>query len=912
MVGRDAELAELDAFLAGSATGFAAFALEGEPGIGKTTLWAEGISRAQILGRTVLVARPAEAEAGLSFAALADLVAPVEHRASSELSQPQRDALAAALLHTPAPEQGIDERAVSAAVLSLLRVLAAECPVVLAVDDAHWLDAPSARVLAFAARRLAAEQVGLLVTFRAGGGGPATFDAVADPSRRHVVRIGPLTVAALHELIKRHTGRSLARPILVQIARVSGGNPLYAIEIARELALRPPERGRVPIPATLGSLVEARIKRLPAATCSALLTAAALSHPTVELVEAAALGPAEDAGIVTVEQGRVRFTHPLFASAVYGLASGPARRSLHRDLATLVSDAEERARHLALGSDRPDERIALELDAGAAFAHSRGAPDAAAELGELALYLTPPAAGPARSERLLTASRFHFDAGDLERAHALLAQALSEEPDAPLLARGLQLLGQLSSRRSGFAEALATSLQALEAAANDQRLRAEIELDVAFYCVSLGDLPGAEPHARAAVELAEPLDDDGLIADALAVLTMVDFLLGRGLSETRMVQALALEDPLRARQLVMRPSFVHGQLLLLTGRLDESLETLEAVRAETLARGQESAVPLLYLNLVWACLWRGDLARAARFADESRETAALLDDRVATALASSSSALVHAHAGQVELAREEAVQAIALFDQLEWRSGTIWPLWALGFLELSRGDPAAVDSALGHVTRMVTAAGLGEPVLGVFLPDEIEALAELSRLEPAEALVEQLEHAGERLDRPWARAVAARGRGLLLTARGDLDGAGAALEQALVQHDRLDMPFERARTLLVSGRVLRRNRRRTQARQTLVEARTLFERTGARLWLERADAELRLLGRAGRADGLTPMEEQVAEFAASGLSNRQIAERAFLTVKAVEGNLTRVYRKLGIRSRGGLARALEGERTPNA
>ena len=190
MVGRDAELAELDAFLAGSATGFAAFALEGEPGIGKTTLWAEGISRAQILGRTVLVARPAEAEAGLSFAALADLVAPVEHRASSELSQPQRDALAAALLHTPAPEQGIDERAVSAAVLSLLRVLAAECPVVLAVDDAHWLDAPSARVLAFAARRLAAEQVGLLVTFRAGGGRPATFDAVADPSRRHVVRIG--------------------------------------------------------------------------------------------------------------------------------------------------------------------------------------------------------------------------------------------------------------------------------------------------------------------------------------------------------------------------------------------------------------------------------------------------------------------------------------------------------------------------------------------------------------------------------------------------------------------------------------------------------------------------------------------------------------------------------------------------
>ena len=274
--------------------------------------------------------------------------------------------------------------------------------------------------------------------------------------------------------------------------------------------------------------------------------------------------------------------------------------------------------------------------------------------------LTPPAAGPARSERLPTASRFHFDAGDLERAHALLAQALSEEPDAPLLARGLQLLGQLSSRRSGFAEALATSLQALEAAANDQRLRAEIELDVAFYCVSLGDLPGAEPHARAAVELAEPLDDDGLIADALAVLTMVDFLLGRGLSETRMVQALALEDPLRARQLVMRPSSRPRPAAALDGPPRRSPSRRSRRFGPRRSHGGRRAQYLSSTSTSSGLsVARGSRAGRPLRRRVARDGSALLDDRVATALALELSALVpRARRPGRARPREEAVQAI--------------------------------------------------------------------------------------------------------------------------------------------------------------------------------------------------------------------------------------------------------------
>lgn len=899
VVGRDAELAQLEDFIAALGGDFAAAMLVGEPGIGKTTIWEEGVSRARAAGATVLTARPVEAEAGLSFAALGDLLAPLRDRALLPLPDPQREALAAALLEAPAPAKGIDERAVCAAVLSLLRNESRERPLLIAVDDAHWLDSPSERVLGFVLRRLSDEHLRLLFTLRS-----SESTGIA-PFAQTAIEVGPVTVAALHELIKLHAGRTFPRPLLVQIARVSGGNPFYALEIARELERRPPVDGQVPISAGLTALVQARIGRLPPRTRRALLTAAALAQPTVELIDSGLLAPAEEAGMVRIDAGRIQFAHPIFASVVYGGASDAARRSLHRKLAALVPEQEERARHLALGSARPDEAIAGELDAAAKLAGARGASDAAAELMELALRLTPAADGGRRVQRLVAASRLHFDAGDLVRAQSLLETAVDEAPSGTLRAEALEVLGQIHSRRSSFPRMAEFAAQALDAAGDDERLRAEIQLDLAFCRASMGDFPGAVPHATAAVEGAERSGSDALLADALSVLTMAEFLSGRGFSEERMATALAREDPHRARPLFTQPSLVEGLLLLWTARCDRSIEVLDALRTRMTELGQESGLPIVSIYLVWACVWRGDLAAAKRYGDESRQMATLLDDLMATAIALSASALARAHVGEVEEARAEALEALQAFDRLEWLPGTIWPLWALGFLELSLGDPAAAHAALGPLADAMTAMGLGDPVLGIFLPDEIEALVSLGELERAERLVQPLQQRGRELDRPWALAVAARSRGLIAAARGDLAAAAASIDEALAELDRIDLPFERARTLLVLGQLRRRGKQRAQARGALTAALALFEEMGAPLWAGKARAELARVGRrTAGSDELTATERRLAELAAAGLTNREVAERAFVTVKTVEANLTRVYRKLGVRSRTALARAL--------
>ncbi len=791
--------------------------------------------------------------------------------------------------------------------LSLFRELSAAAPLLVAVDDAQWLDRATAAALRFALRRLDTAPVGVLATVRVDGARTETFADAAPAERFAEIGLTPLSVAAIHEIVLRRLGHALPRPTVVKVVAASGGNPFYALEIARELVRmgRTSGAGRLPIPDESRALVRARLGRLSQTTRQALLVASCLSIPTTALVDEEALAPAEAAGVVRIEpDGRIRFVHPLLAAAVYEAAPMARRRAVHRELARRLADPEERARHLAFGVEQPDDEVAGQLDGAAWTARGRGAP--AAELMELALGLTPEPAGAERARRLLSAAAFNFDAGDLARAQALLEQALGERPRGSQSAQALRLLGQLHSRRSSFADADELAVQALEAAGDDPSLQAAIELDLAFYRFSLGDLAGAEPHARAAVAQAEELEDDHALADSLAVLTMVEFLRGRGLAEGDLDRALALEDPRRAGPLVLRPRFIHGLVLLWTGWAQEALATLDAVRAETLEQGRESDVPLVFLYLVWACLWLGDLEQARRFAEESRETARLFDDRIANALTLSASALVHAHEGRTEAARAEAAQAISLFDQLQWQPGTIWARWALGFLELSLGNPAAVDAALGLLADQLAGLGPTDPVLGIFLPDEIEALIELGELVRAERLIELLERPGRTLDRPWALAVSARCTGLLHAARGDLEAALTSLDEALVHHDRAKMPFERARTLLALGRVLRRSRRRRQAREALTEALALFERSGTPLWASRAQDELRRLGLAASGhDRLTATERQIAELAAAGLTNREIAGRAFVTVKTVEARLTRVYRKLGIRSRPQLSRALD-------
>jgi len=392
------------------------------------------------------------------------------------------------------------------------------------------------------------------------------------------------------------------------------------------------------------------------------------------------------------------------------------------------------------------------------------------------------------------------------------------------------------------------------------------------------------------------------------VAAMVSFLNGDGLATERLDRALREEDRDRRRLAFTSPRLIAGLLLMWTGRAREAAETLVALRAEQRERGVESDIPTSSLYLTWAYLWLGETDRAAEIATSDTAAVALLGDPGTTALALSAAALVSAQQGDIAATREQANTALARLVELEWWTATVFPRWALGFGELSAGDPAAAHAALAPLTEMLPSLGLADPIGLIFLPDEIEALVSLGELARAQPLIELLRRLGETHDRPWAIAAAARGHGILAAARGDLEEAIAALEEALAAHDRVEMPFERGRTLLALGRTLRRRKQWSAAREALREALALFVQTGAPLWAQAARNEV---GRAGERSGepgeLTATERHIAELAASGLSNQEVAERAFLTVKGVEANLTRAYRKLGIRSRGGLAGALRDD-----
>lgn len=912
VVGRDAEFATVDAFLHRAQTRFAVLTLEGEAGIGKTTVWRESLRRASAGGFHTMLTRPRQAEAALSFTALMDLFDELGDTELDRLPEPQRDAISAALLRTDAPAVGIDERALCAAVLSLLRLLSTARPLLIAVDDAQWLDVPSDRALSFVVRRLQAERVGFLVTARTGAGHRATFDRAADRERRTSVRLGPLSVAALHETIKQHTGRSLPRPLMVRLTAACGGNPFYALEVAEELGDQPQPAARLPVPATLTELVASRVRRLPQPTRHALLAAAMLSRPAVDHVDREALRPAERVGIVSIDSGRINFVHPLFAAAIQSQAGDAEQRRMHRSLAHALDDPEEQARHAALSVEGPDAAIAAALESAATLSRSRGAPAAAAELLELAVALTPSGDEDEGSSRRLAAATSWFDAGDLARSQAMSEEAVAGTHDASLRARALHLLGQVHARRSSYARALECAEQALDAAPDDA-LRAELEMDIGYYATSLGKVPLAMLHTGRAVSAAEQARSPGLLAEALAVDTMVRFLTGQGMDEAQILRARRLDEPARLRAWQYAPAFVHGSMLLYLGRLDEARSTLEQLHRQTLDRGEESPIPFSCYWLAWTCLWSGDFPAARRYADEALQTAALLDDAAALGIALTASALVNAHVGSVTAARREANAAAQHFEDLGWAFGGFYARWALGLAELSAGNPAATDAAVGRLAAMLTSLPGGDPMMGASLPEEIEALVELGELDRAEPMVRWLEERGAALDRPWARAAAGRCRGLLCAARGDSDAALAALTAALAQHERSGMPFERARTLLVQGALRRRRKQRRLAGEALQEARTVFEQLGARLWAARAQGELDRLGRRTTTpDALTNTERHVAELAAAGLANRQIAQRVFLTPKSVEANLTRAYRKLGIRSRGGIARALQRGGDPGA
>jgi DNA-binding CsgD family transcriptional regulator len=898
LVGRESELAGIEAFL--ERAGPAALALEGEPGIGKTTLWRAGVDAARERGQRVLVARPVEAERELSFSALGDLLAPELERLEA-LSPPRRRALEVALLLVADEQAAPDARAVGLATLDLLRLLADEQPLLVAIDDTQWLDPPSRETLAYAMRRLDQEPVALLVAHR-----PGATELVLGRSERVVV--GPLSLGALHELLRKRVSARLTRPTRVRIHETSGGNPFFALELARALEgreLRPGEP--LPVPASLGELTALRFERLGAETREVLLLVTALAHPTVEVVReaageqaGAALEAAAAVRVIENDGGRLRFTHPLLASVNYGSASSDERARVHRRLAEVVTDTEERARHLALAVEAPDAAVAAALEKAAQRAFARGAIESAAALAEQALRFTPEAQPDALHRRRLAAAGYLARAGARARARELLDVARAAAPpgtERAELALGLAWwgLGDNPTRIAALEEAV-------QDARGDASLLAQVHAVLGAILVPDIDVAAARPHAVVALELAERVGDPAILVLALMLAERIDFYAGRGVDVERVERALALDavgaNPWGDISVVR---WFRGHQCLATGELDAARSTFEALAAEGQSRGDLGHADVL-LGLAVVEARAGNWQRAQQLADEAVEIARDVDV-VAEAWCHWPLTLVSALRGDVVTARAVGARGLRLAE----RDGSLLVRAqisaALGLLELSLGDGETAHSHLEKTARLVAGMRLGEPGVVPFVPDLVETLVAIGEVEAAEAATAELEEQGRRLARKVALACAARCRGLLAAARGDLAGALETLEDAREQAALVGQPFELGRTLLALGTVQRRAQRKRAARETLTEAQIVFDRLGALVYAERARSELAHIG--GRAaaagDELSETERRIADLVAQGRSNKEVAAALSLSPKTVEWNLSKVYAKLGVRSRAELA-----------
>ena len=893
LVGRDDELEAVDELLRDVDPQLAALELVGEPGIGKTTLWQVAVGRAEERGLRVLVARPAASEARLTFAALGDLLADVGEDTLGRLPGPQREALDVALLRAKG-RRAPSRQLVGTALLSVLRELASAGAVLVAVDDAQWLDRPTAAALEFAMRRAERVPVRVVASVRADAPRPAFLSALSDDRVRRVV-VGPLSLAALQRIVSDRLSVAIPRPVLVRLTDACRGNAFYALEIARLLAgggALPPPSSPFPVPDDLRALVSRRIASLPAPTRRALLTAAALARPTADHVDAKALDAAAAAGLVEVDAtGAISFAHPLFVAAVYGAASPGELTAVHRRLAATVADVEERARHLALATDGPDEEAARALDAAAERARERGAPDGAAELAELALRLTDD--GPSAAERRLRLADHLYLAGDFLRSAALL-EALAGSSRGETRARALLALGDIDYWRRGESAAVAHVEAALESTA-DPLLAARCYASIAMWA-GTSDLGRASDAAQRALDLLEGREDadPGLLSLALTARVRADLFLGRGLDRAAAERALELEELALPAAVDTRVVFKLGQWLRYVDDFDGARRHLATAERAALDEGDDSSLANILLNRTLLECWSGDWGLAAELADRTYEQFAL---NGVPRSGLGWRAYVAAHRGEDVTADEPAPTEEPVARMLWERT--------VGLADLAAGNHGAAWSRLGAAVAAREQIGFREPAVWRIEGDAVEAAIGAGEIDEARRVLAVLDEAADRSRIPWNRAVAARCGGLLLAAEGDLEGAAAALDRALSEHDACPMPFELARTLLAAGQVRRRLKQKLRAREQLERAVQLFDELGARAWAERARDEHARTASRTTPDDLTPTELRIALLAASGLTNDAIAAEAFVSRKTVEANLGRAYRKLGIRTRAQLARALD-------
>jgi ATP/maltotriose-dependent transcriptional regulator MalT len=891
IVGRGHERTRIEAFLADLPTGARALFLRGEPGIGKTTLWRLGLEQAQETGHAVLRTRPAEEERSLALGGLVDLLDGVDVE--------------------PAVLRGDDHIARGRAVLDSLRRLAEQSPTVVAIDDLQWLDAASARVLRYAIRRLDAEPIGILATARLDAEDPLRAAELLPPGRAERLELGPLSLEELGAVVRNAVG-PISRPLLRRLYAISDGNPLFAVELARPLAADGPglrSDAEPRLPDSLAEAIAARLATVPPELRELLDCTSALGRASVRSLAEALPGrdveplleEAEELGLLVVTDDlAVRFAHPLVGSVVYRRMRPLARRSLHARLAAHVESPDLRARHLALSTDEPDESLTSLLDEAAERAARRGLPDVAAEYAGHSLRLTPAGAEEARRRRALAQIRHLAAAGEMRRALHLADALIAELPPGLGRAEALVERAQLEADDLEAGEELL--LRALRDAGDDRLLRGRV-LDQLGWLrgVFRGDLPAGIECAREALALAVSLGDRAFEMSAAAGLSNMETLAGRPQPQL-MERAIELERALGRPALWVGPRVLYAEQLLWAGRLGAARDLLEAADAEAARTSNERWRPYGLYDLAAVESAAGNLARADELLRRALESARDSEDSHVESWIFYRLALVATWLGRVDEAQSAAERRLAGATASGERPGIARARSVLGLLALSQGDAAAAATELVAAVQLLDRMGFSHPGAIPALPDAIEALALSGDAEGAEALLGRLEAQAEAVGSAWARAACTRSRGIVLLARGDGDTAAGVLGEAVGAFDRLDFAPDAARARLLEGRALLRAGRRTAAADTLADARARFAAVGATLWQARAAEQLDRAA-PGRAVGeLTPTETRIAELVAQGLRNREIGQTLFISVPTVEAHLTRIYRKLEIRSRSELAR----------
>ncbi len=734
ILGRDAELASIDTWLRNAArseppatTEPSLLIIEGAPGIGKTTLWAEAIRKAQALGRRVLSCRPVPSDAGLPHVGIADLLREIPDDAFTQLPAPQHRALGVALLREDAGAEGLDPRAVGTGLAALLGILAEDDPLLIAMDDAQWLDPASARSVAFALRRLGGGAVAALASIRidgsAGSGWPgprggafAMIESSLASEARQRLDVGPLTVAATHQMFRQVLGESFSRPLLVRIHRAAGGNPFYSLEIAREVRrVGSPLPGEpLPIPGDQRELALLRMRRLPSVTRDLLAALAATSGAAAVDLDVAALAPA-----------RVEFTHPLFGSALYSSLPESSRRRLHRELASKAASTQERARHLALAASGPDEATATELDAASAAARARGAADVAVELKELACRLTPAPDIAARIRRGTELAGLRYFSGDPSGARRELERLLTELPAGEGRAEVLLELGSMRWIQ-GEAEAGRELMIRALSEAETSGLRARIHVRIAS---GADDADLTLEHGEAGLALLDADQDPQLYSFALQLVALYRLYAGRGADHAAIEQGMRLQREAFGWEVSPAPAF--------WARNFDDFATARQ-RFEDLIRGfrdqgdeAQVCAALAHLANVECMTGRMDLARA--LVAEALELAGQTEQDAYRDMALCAKGQVYAQAGDRDDLAEARAAASELLGRLQTHPDQVLEAMARGVLgqaALSEGELAEADREMSRADEILELVHNREPANHRFQADHVEAVVGLGDLQP--------------------------------------------------------------------------------------------------------------------------------------------------------------------------------------